>query len=288
MTSPILIDTHAHINFSEYENDREEVMRRAFQSGVKKILHSCCRVHEIETLIKLSKEFNGTAEMSELFVAVGVHPTEFHSWDEDSEAEIKKILLRELKNEQHKIRAIGETGLDYYHCNTDTEREKQQEIFNQQIEIAKEFKLPLIIHTRDAEEDTLAILKDHFATQETENLERPQGESQTTLRNGTIHCFTGSEAFALACIDLGFYISWSGILTFKSSQALREVAKIVPLEKTLVETDCPFLAPQAKRGKRNEPSYVNYVAEELALIKGLDKTEIMNITSKNAEYLFNL
>lgn len=287
MTSPMLIDTHAHINFSEYENDREEVMRRAFQTGVKKILHSCCRVHEIETLINLSKEFNGTAEMSELFVAVGVHPTEFHSWDEDSEIEIRKVLNRELKSQQHKIRAIGETGLDYYHCSTDIEREKQREIFNKQIAIAKEFELPLIIHTRDAEEDTLAILKDHFSQNAGIGVPHTQ-EHRAAERNGTIHCFTGSESFALACIDLGFYISWSGILTFKNSQTLREVASRVPLEKTLVETDCPFLAPQAKRGKRNEPSYVNYVAEELALIKGLSKAEIMSITSKNAEYLFNL
>ncbi|MEB3315608.1 MAG: TatD family hydrolase [Candidatus Melainabacteria bacterium] len=274
MTNPILIDTHAHINFNEYDSDREEVMERAFNSGVGKILHSCCRVNEVETLLKLSKQFNGNG-FSNLYIAIGVHPTEFHSWDDESEDDILAVLDRELVNPENKIRAIGETGLDYYHCTTKAEQEKQREIFNRQIELAKRFQLPLIIHTRDAESDTLSILESHFKNTKSD-------------RNGTIHCFTGSQDFALACIELGFFISWSGILTFKSSKSLREVAKVVPLEKTLVETDCPFLAPQAQRGKRNEPSYVNYVAEQLSEIKDLGKTEIMNITTQNAEYLFKI
>ena len=274
MTKPILIDTHAHINFNEYDSDREDVMERAFNAGVGKILHSCCRINEVETLLKLSQKFNGNG-FSNLYIAVGVHPTEFHSWDNEAESDIMAILNKELANPEHKIRAIGETGLDYYHCSTKAEQEKQREIFNKQIELAKKFQLPLIIHTRDAESDTLDILKSHFKDTQSD-------------RNGTIHCFTGSLDFALACIELGFFISWSGILTFKSSKILKEVAKVIPLEKTLIETDCPFLAPQAQRGKRNEPSYVNYVAEELSGIKNLDKTEIMTSTTKNAEYLFKI
>lgn len=275
MTAPILIDTHAHVNFSEYDTDRDEVMRRAFNSGVKKILHACCSVHEISTLLTLSRKFSPEQGYSDLYMAVGVHPTEFHSWDDDSESAIVEVLDRELVLADNKIRAVGETGLDYYHCTTAPERNKQQEIFRLQIEIAKKFSLPLIIHTRDAEEDTLAILQECFSETNSD-------------RNGTIHCFTGTYEFARACIELGFFISWSGIITFKNSEDLRKVAEKLPLERTLVETDCPFLAPQARRGKRNEPEYVNYVAKKLAELKGISKEEIMRITTRNAEYLFNI
>ncbi len=271
----MLVDTHAHVNFPDFAEDREEIMARAYSEGVKKILHSCCRIREIPELLDLSREFNGNNSLANLFIALGVHPIEVSSWEDSSGEQLNQILVEETKKDDHKIRAIGETGLDYFHCTEQEEQKKQREIFQEQINLAQTYKLPLIIHTRDAWEDTLAILTENF-----KNTKRD--------RNGTIHCYTGDLEFAEACIDLGFYISWSGIVTFKKTENLREVASKLPLEKTLVETDCPYLAPQAKRGKRNEPSYVKYVAECLSEVYGKDLSEIMQVTTKNAEYLFNL
>jgi TatD DNase family protein len=266
-----LIDTHAHINFPEYKEDRDEMMRRAYDVGVSKILHSCCRVSEINELINYSYQYDGN-ETSDLYIAFGVHPTEFKSWTVDSKDFIRQKLKIELQKPDHKVRAIGETGLDYYHCKNSSEHLQQQDIFRAQIEIAREFKLPIIVHTRDAWEDTLKILQEYY----------PVGSECS----GTIHCFTGDLKFAQDCIERGFYISWSGIVTFKNSKELQAVAKKLPLEKTLLETDCPFLAPQARRGKRNEPSYVKYVAEFLAELKGVSLEEIQDQTSSNAEKLF--
>ena len=271
----MLIDTHAHINFSDFAEDREEIMDRAYELGVKKILHSCCRVSEIEELIRLGYEYDISDSMANLFIAVGVHPIEVSSWEDNHAQLIREIIKREFESHRHKIRAIGETGLDYFHCQELSDQEKQKEIFQEQIQLAKEFSLPLIIHTRDAWNDTLDILKTNF-------------KNSTSDRNGTIHCYTGDLDFAKACIDLGFFISWSGILTFKKTENLREVAKKLPLKRTLIETDCPYLAPQAKRGKRNEPSYVNYVAECLSEVYNLEQQEIAKQTTSNAEYLFQL
>ncbi len=267
-----LIDTHAHICFDSYDEDRSEMMTRAFDSGVSKILHPCCSIAEIPTLLKLTEEYNGAGKIN-LYTALGVHPSDIATWDDNSAAQIESYLKNNLATS--KIKAIGETGLDYYHATDIDVQSKQREVFREQIGLAKKYKLPLIVHTRDAWEDTLKILQDCYT-------------DDASAHNGTIHCYTGDYSFASEVIKLGFYISWSGIVTYKKNDNFRETAKRIPIERVLVETDCPFLAPQPQRGKRNEPSYVNYVAETLAECYGISKEKLAEITTRNAEKLFNI
>jgi TatD DNase family protein len=275
-----LVDTHAHINFEQYDKDRLEVMRRAYESGVSKIIHSCCTVAEIPRLMELSEEYDGRGK-PDLYMAVGVHPTEIFSWNEDSSmVDLENFIIQEIEEEKCsrrriKIKAVGETGLDYYHIQSHEDRKLQASIFKKHIEIAKRYSLPLIVHTRDAQDDTLKIIEEEFKADDKSD-------------NGVIHCYTGDLDFALACIKRGFYISWSGIITFKNSADLRTVAIQIPLERTLIETDCPFLAPQAQRGKRNEPSFVNYVADTLSECLGIGREDLARITTKNAENLFKI
>lgn len=269
-----LIDSHAHVNFDTYSEDRVEMLERAFGSGVSTIVHPCCTLSEIDSLVALSSEYDGNGKAN-IYYAVGVHPTETLSWSDESTKIIEDHLNANFVNQSNsKIKAIGETGLDYFHGKSEEELSQQKRAFYDQIAIAKKYKLPLIIHTRDCFDDTLAILKEHYS---------PGDE-----RSGVLHCYTGGLDFALECIELGFYISWSGILTFKKNDQHREVAKSIPLAKTLIETDSPFLAPQAQRGKRNEPSYVNHVAEVLAECYGISKEELATATTQNTKKLFDI
>jgi len=267
----VLIDTHVHIKFEQYDTDREEMMQRAYDTGVGRMLHACCSTAEIPRLLELSNQYDAINKV-DLYIAFGVHPTEIETWTESSKKIILEAAQQELSKPKHKLRAIGETGLDYYHVREAAEQQRQREIFNHQIDIAQQLKLPLIVHTRDAWQDTLAIIQDRYAL--------------GAERSGVLHCYTGDAEFAQACIDRGFYVSWSGILSFKNSPQLREAAARLPLERTLIETDCPYLAPQAKRGQRNEPSYVKYVAETLAEIFLQSPENIAKITSENANRLF--
>ncbi len=269
-----LIDTHAHICFDSYDGDRVEMMTRAYDSGVFKIVHPCCSISEIPTLLKLAEEYNGVNKIN-LYTALGVHPTEIDSWDNSSAQEIEKYLISNLTNPLCKIKAIGETGLDYFHAKEIEQQAKQRGVFKEQIALAKKYKLPIIVHTRDAWEDTLTILQEEYPL-------NPQAN------NGTIHCYTGDYDFASEIIKYGFYISWSGIVTYKKNDHFRETAKLIPIERILIETDCPFLAPQAMRGKRNEPSFVNYIAETLAECYGISKEKLAEISTKNAERLFKI
>ena len=264
----VLIDTHAHIGFDSYDDDRDEMMSRAFEMGVKKILHPCCSIEEIPKLIEFTKRFTGDG-MPNLYTAIGMHPIYI-------EADFEESLIDKLEENltKDKVRAVGECGLDYFHTKDEDLQAKQRRFFQLQIDLAKKYNLPIIVHTRDAWEDTLRILEENY----------PENKD---AKSGVIHCYTGGEEFAKACIARGFYISWSGILTFKKNDNFREVAKTLDIERVLVETDSPYLAPQKVRGKRNEPSYVNYVAEVLAECYDISKEELAKITTKNAETLFN-
>ncbi len=267
----LLIDTHVHIKFPQYDTDRDEMMQRAYDQGVKRMLHSCCSTAEIPRLLELAEIYDGNNKV-DLYTAVGVHPTEISTWTDQSAEILRSAAVAEISRKGHKLRAIGETGLDYNHVREATEQERQRAIFNEQIDIAQDLGLPLIVHTRDAWDDTLAIIKERY----------PIGSE----RSGTLHCYTGDAEFAQACIERGFYVSWSGIISFKNSPQLRAAAALLPLERTLVETDCPYLAPQAKRGQRNEPSYVQYVADTLAEVFNTSAEKIAKITTDNAERLF--
>ncbi len=262
----MLIDTHAHIDFSDYDLDRDDMMTKAFAVGVRKILHPCCRISEIPTLIEFAEKYNHDSAPI-LYAALGVHPTEYEVWSDDSRSVIEKYL------HHPKIRAIGETGLDYYHCKELSQQIRQREVFQEQIQIALDYKLPLIIHCRDAWEDTYQILARHYP-------------ANRNSRAGVMHCYTGDLDFAKNVIERGFYISWSGVLTFKKNNHFREIASHLPIDRIVIETDCPFLAPQAHRGKRNEPAYVREVAETLALAYQVSIEDLEKQLEENSQRLF--
>lgn len=251
------IDSHAHVILEPFDNDRDKVIENALSNGISHIVQSCDNLEEIKKNLGLTKKYNN------LYSSVGIHPHEAKLWDD-----VSRITIKEYAKEE-KVIAIGETGLDFFY--NYSPKDTQLKVFRKQVKISKECSLPLIIHCRDAFNEALEILKE----------ERPDIP-------GVFHCFTGTLNDAKEAIKLGFHISWSGILTFKNAKDLKEIAKEIPLEKTLIETDCPFLTPIPHRGKRNEPLFVKYVAEELARIKGIDVEEVGNVTSQNTKSVFNI
>jgi len=251
------IDSHAHLVLDNFKEDVDKVIQQAFSNDITHIVQSCDNLEEIEKNLVLTKKHQN------LYSSVGIHPHEAKSWDSVT----KDTLIKYTKEE--KVIAIGEAGLDFYY--NYSPKEIQLSVFKEQIQIAKEISLPLIIHTRDAFKETIEILKK----------ERPDC-------GGVLHCYTGNLEVAKEAINLGFYISWSGILTFKNALDLKTVAKEISLKNTLIETDCPFLAPIPHRGKRNEPMFVRLVAEELARIHNVSVDEIGEITSANAKRLFGI
>ena len=231
----MFIDSHAHLDAERFNDDLEAVLARAVEAGVHRIVTVGTGIASCEEAIALAQ-----SRPEHIAAAVGLDP---HRADDVDDAALTR--LAELLGDSNVI-AVGETGLEYHHRTSSHEAQKR--IFEAQIQLALDVNMPLVIHCREAFGDCLAILRSH---------------RQPTLR-GVAHCFSGGVAQAEAFLELGFMISFSGVLTFPNAGELREVARCVPLEKALVETDCPYLAPQPKRGKRNEPAYVAYVAEALA------------------------
>jgi TatD DNase family protein len=256
------IDSHAHIESPGFDEDREAVIERALNAGVELIVNvgnGDVATDSHQAAFKIAEAYPF------IYTTVGVHPHEARLLDDD-------LLARLVEWSHHtKVIAWGEIGLDYYYDNSP--REVQRQAFRRQLQIARERNLPAVIHTRDAEADTLEILN-----QEWQNANLP----------GIIHCFTGTRGFAEAAIKLGFSISFSGVVTFKNAEDLRETAKSLPLEKILIETDAPFLAPIPFRGKRNEPAYVVETAKTIAALRGLAPEEIGHITAANFKRLFKM
>ncbi|EKE02698.1 MAG: YabD [uncultured bacterium] len=253
-----LIDTHAHMDFDSYQDDLDQVLENARLVGIEKIIIPGVTIKDTSRIIELLDKYDN------LSGAVAQHPSDVKDWTENSYVELKKYA-------QHpKIVAIGETGLDYYWDKTHIDM--QQQVFKEHIRLAKELKLPLIVHNRDAHADTLEILK----------------ETNAEEVGGVMHCFSGSAEFALECIKAGFYIAIGGPVTFKNAKKPKEVAKAVPLEKLLLETDSPFLTPHPYRGDRNEPAKMQLVAQEIAIIKNISLKEVANTTTQNAQKLFNI
>jgi len=251
-----LIDSHSHLDFEEFDKDRELVIQRAFDSGVKIIIN-------IGTSLESSKKSIALAEKYEnIYAAVSLHPI-----DVDTE-EFNEAAFLELARHP-KVVAIGETGLDYYHS---SDKDKQKQVFKKLVQIASKAEKPIIIHSRDADEDILLLLK----------------EMDLPKSRGVIHCFGRSYEAAKKFLDLGFLISYTGNITYNYHLERLDSVKEVPLEKIMVETDCPFLAPAPFRGQRNEPSYVKYVAEKIAEIKKIDFSAVAEQTTKNCAKLFNL
>ncbi len=262
----MLIDTHAHLDMEEFTGDVSRVIKRAKEAEVGKIINVGLDVLSSKRSIDLARMY------PEIYAAIGIHP---HS---SLELDIETYQqMYTMASSHKKVVAIGEIGLDYYYLKRSSQysncpsRERQILAFEQMLDLAMELKLPVIIHSREADADLLAILKSY-------------ADSLT----GVVHCFSGSSDFAEAILDMGFAVSVTGNITFKNAGGLREVVKRIPLGSLMVETDAPFLTPEPFRGKCNEPAYVVLVAQRLAEIKDVSIEEVARNTSKKAEKLFKL
>ena len=254
----MLIDTHCHLDFKEFDIDRDEVINRAREAGVKAIIDVGSSIEGTRRALELASAYDF------IYATLGVHPHEAITVTD-------KVIydFRELSRNK-KVVAIGEVGLDFYR--NLSPRDAQEAAFRKFIRLAQELDLPLVIHAREAASEVIKILRE---------------EKKDNFR-GVMHCFSGDEKFLRECLDLGLYISFTCSLTFKNAEDLREVAKIVPIEKVLLETDAPYLAPQKLRGHRNEPSYLQYLVDQWVELTGLTKNDIERITSHNANDIFKL
>lgn len=253
----MLIDTHAHLDYDRFDDDRAEVIENAYQSGIKKIINIGADIESSRKSVQLAKEYDF------IYAAVGMHPHHAEDFGPDSYAEFKELAQAE------EVVAIGEIGLDYHYDNSP--RKKQQEVFKEQLKLAQELELPVVIHSRDAKEDSLGILKEYAAD-----------------LKGVMHCYGYDLPTAKEVFELDFYLSFGGIITFNSTSGVRKMIKKLPLEKIILETDAPYLTPEPHRGKRNESKYVKEVADKMAEIKDIAVAKVEEITTKNAEELFNL
>ncbi len=254
----MMIDTHAHLDFPEYKTDMESVLSRANDAGVDYIINVGTSLASSRKSVALANRFNN------IFASIGVHPHDASKVSEQDWQTLESLV------KEPKVIAIGETGLDYYRNRSP--HEDQQRIFHKHLTLASTHNLPVIIHCRDAGNDCLKILNEH---------------KNSSIR-GVVHCFSGTRETAEKYIELGLYISFAGPITFSNGNNLREAAKSVPVERLLLETDCPFLSPQPKRGERNEPSYLSFIIPVLAKIYGLSVQDIMRITTFNAYNLFGI
>ncbi len=254
----VLIDTHAHLDSGRYNKDRDEVIKNARDNGVSYIVNIGADLQSSRYSVHLARKFPF------IFATVGIHPHDAVTLDDAVLAELEKLAGDE------KVVAIGEIGLDYHYDHSP--RDIQRAAFIKQLELAKELSLPIVVHSREAEEDSIDILKEHYAGAGT----------------GILHCFSGSLEMAREALEMGLYLAFGGVVTFKNAGGLLEVLKEIPLDRILLETDCPYLTPVPHRGKRNEPAYLRYVAEKIGEIKGISIEEIAEITTANAIRVYNL
>ncbi|MFP3917795.1 TatD family hydrolase [Lysinibacillus telephonicus] len=254
----MFIDTHVHLNADQYDEDLQEVIERALEAKVEKMVVVGFDRKTIERALKLADEFDF------IYAVIGWHPVDAIDCTEEDLQWIEQLAAHP------KVVGIGETGLDYYWDKSP--KNVQQELFRKQIHLAQKLKLPIIIHNREATGDVVRILR----------------EENAASVGGVMHCFSGSVETARECIDMNFMISLGGPVTFKNARMPKEVAKEIPLEYLMIETDAPYLAPHPYRGKRNEPSFVPLVAEEIARQKELTVEEVAKATTSNATKFFNL
>ncbi|MGM0238840.1 TatD family hydrolase [Enterococcus sp. AZ103] len=254
----MIFDSHTHLNAEQFNDDIPETVARAKELGVTEMAVVGFDTETITKSLQLNQTYEG------IYSIIGWHPTEAGSYTKEIETDlIEKLTLP-------KVVALGEIGLDYYWM--EDPKEVQAKVFQRQIAIAKEMNLPISIHTRDAIEDTYKILK----------------EADIREIGGIMHSFSGSDDWAKRFLDLGMHISFSGVVSFKKATDVQAAAKIVPLDKLLVETDAPYLAPVPYRGKRNEPGYTRYVVEKIAELRNLPWEEVAEITRNNAHQLFRI
>jgi TatD DNase family protein len=254
----MLIDSHAHLEMEEFKEDLDGVLLRAKESGIEYIFTVGTEKKDWKRAIEIARSHPS------VYAILGVHPHNAKEIDDNTYPTLKELCR------DKKVRAYGEIGLDFYRNHS--ARDVQLKRFREQIGLAKELKLPIVVHDREAHKETLEVLKTERAKE----------------CGGIIHCFSGDDQMAKACIDMGFYISIPGSVTFKKSEAFREIVRKIPLESLLVETDAPFLTPEPFRGKRNEPGYVRYTAEKVAEIKKVTFEKVAEITTGNALRIYRL
>ncbi|MDE7280862.1 MAG: TatD family hydrolase [Ruminiclostridium sp.] len=251
-----LTDTHAHYDDNAFDSDRDELLTRLFEESVSRIITVGCARKRWQPTITLTERFEG------MYGALGLHPEDIGDAGEDWESELKELLTRP------KIKALGEIGLDYHYENYD--KEMQIKFFRRQIAIAKDMDLPIIIHSRDATEDTMNILREL----------KPQ--------KAVMHCFSGSAETAKELVAMGLYISFTGVLTFKNAKRAISACEAIPADRLMLETDCPYMSPVPLRGERCDSSMIQYTAAKMGEIKGFSAEEMIDICNKNADRFFGL
>lgn len=254
----MIFETHAHYDDRRFDDDREELLQKMEESGIGRIINSGASVDSTKKTVELAEKYPN------VYAAVGVHPTDAEELDEAFLEWMKEKAALE------KTVAIGEIGLDYYWEKEPEVQANQRYWFKRQLELAKEVDLPVIVHSRDAAVDTMQILKD---------------VKEWNLK-GVIHCYSYSKEMALEFIKMGYYIGVGGVITFKNAKKLVETVEAIPLERILLETDCPYMAPEPFRGKRNSSLYLPYVVQKIAEIKGVSTEEVERVTEANARALF--
>ena len=253
----MLFDTHAHYDDERFDEDRDTLLASMPENNVGLILNPGCDVESSRKAVSYANKYPF------VYAAVGIHPDEVGSLNEETFAQMKELFKEE------KVVAVGEIGLDYYWDNEP--REVQKKWFIRQLELARELDLPVLIHSREAAADTMEIMKEHA-----------KGLS------GVIHCYSYSKEMAQEYIKMGFYIGVGGVVTFKNAKKLKEVVENIPLTSIVLETDCPYMAPEPNRGKRNNSAYIRYVAEKIAELKGITYEEVVEQTEKNARDMYRL
>ena len=258
MDNNLIFDSHAHYDDAAFDEDRDEVLRSLRKEGIGNVCDICADIKDLPKILELTKEYDF------IYAAAGVHPCDVYDIGEDEFAQIEEAL------DDPKVVAVGEIGLDYHY--DDTDKAKQKAAFVRQIDLARRRNCPLVIHSRDAAQDTFEIMKAEKAED----------------AGGVIHCFSYEKEMARRFLDLGYYIGVGGVLTYKNARKLAEVVEYMPMERMLLETDCPYLCPEPHRGKRNDSRMLKYVVSKIAQIKGIPEEEVIRVTGNNALKMYRL
>ena len=257
----MIIDTHAHYDDEAFNPDRDALLNSMAENGIEKVVNVCASISELYRTVELMEKYPF------VYGAVGVHPDDAPQMTQDTLDEIRRL------SRMDKMVAIGEIGLDYYWHKEEQEHEVQKKMFAAQMDIAREEKLPFMIHSRDAAEDTLEIVKSYM---------------QGGMYGGIIHCFSYSKEIAAQYLKMGLYLGIGGVVTFKNARKLKEVVEYAPLSQIVLETDCPYMSPEPNRGKRNSSLNLPYVAQAIADLKGITAEKVIQVTRQNAMELLAL